>query len=46
MIRRMDFVMSFGIFIFIQSKDFAKAIAFAWWPNLEMVSFLEYFVFL
>ena len=28
-----------------QSDDFAKAIAFAWWPIFKMLSFLEYFVF-
>ena len=28
-----------------QSEDFAKAIAFAWWAILKMVSFLEYLVF-
>ena len=28
-----------------QSEDFAKAIAFAWWPIFKMVSFLEYLVF-
>ena len=28
-----------------QSKDFAWAIAFAWWPIFKMASFLEYFVF-
>ena len=27
-----------------QSDDFAKAIAFAWWPLFKMVSFLEYLV--
>ena len=26
-------------------KDFAWAIAFAWWPIFKMVSFFEYFVF-
>ena len=28
-----------------KSEDFAWAIAFACWPVLKMVSFLEYFVF-
>ena len=28
-----------------QDKDFAKAIAFAWWDIFKMVSFLEYLVF-
>ena len=28
-----------------QSKDFAWAIAFEWWPIFKMVSFLEYLVF-
>ena len=28
-----------------QSEDFAKAIAFAWWPIFKMFSFLEYLVF-
>ena len=28
-----------------QSEDFAKAIGFAWWVILKMVSFLEYLVF-
>ena len=29
----------------MQSKDFAWAIAFAWWPILKIISFLEYLVF-
>ena len=28
-----------------QSEDFAKAIAFAWWPIFKMLSFLEYWLF-
>ena len=28
-----------------QDKDFAKAIAFAWWAIFKMVSYLEYLVF-
>ena len=45
MLCRMDFDMFFGILILTQSDDFAKAIAFAWWPIFKMVSFLEYLVF-
>ena len=46
MICTMDFDMFFGNFNFVtQSDDFAKAIAFAWWPIFKMVSFLEYLVF-
>ena len=29
-----------------QSEDFVKAIAFAWWVILKMVSFLEFLMFL
>ena len=46
MICTMDFDMFFGILIFAQSEDFAKAIAFAWWPIFKMLSFLEYLVFI
>ena len=45
MVCRMDFDMFLEFFFLTQSDDFAKAIAFAWWPILKMVSFLEYLVF-
>ena len=45
MICRMNFDMFFGILILIQSDDFAWAIAFACWPILKILSFVEYFVF-
>ena len=47
MICRMDFDIFFKIsfFFFIQSEDFVKAIAFAWWVIFKMVSFLECLVF-
>ena len=45
MICRMDFDMFFGILLFDTGWGLCMAIAFAWWPILKMVSFLEYFVF-
>ena len=46
MICRMDFDMFFGILVFDPKWGFLMGyIAFAWWPILKMVSFLEYFVF-
>ena len=44
MICRVDFDMFFGILFLSQSDDFAWAIAFACWPILKILSFLEYFV--
>ena len=37
--------MFFGTLILTQADHFDKAIAFAKWPILKMVSFLEYLVF-
>jgi len=44
MICRMDFDMFFWILFLTQSEDFAKVIAFAYWPIFKMVPFLEYLV--